>query len=147
VKRTKGSRISWEADFPMREKVEDYAGKMRVFTIDCHEGGLGFTVRAVEDGKEVTGYHYAAYSETSPYSALGRVRQKMRRGLATRHLSGRPSRYSMLHDKLTGRIGSDGEGSVVLIVDGVPLDMNNLSSILATHEGCCFELRIVDALE
>ena len=82
-----------------------------------------------------------------PYSALGRVRQKMRRGLATRHLSGRPGKYSMLHDRLTGRIDSDGAGGVVLVVDGVPLDMDNLSSILATHEGWCFELQIVDALE
>jgi hypothetical protein len=53
----------------------------------------------------------------------------------------------MLHDKLTGRIDSDGEGGVVLIVDGVPLDMGNLSRILATHEGWCFELQIVDSLE
>jgi hypothetical protein len=66
----------------MREEVEDYAGRKRSFVISCHEGGLGFTVRATEEGRGGMGYEFAAYSETSPYSALGRVRQKMHRGLA-----------------------------------------------------------------
>ena len=39
---------SWEADFPMREEVEDHAGRTRSFVINCHEGGLGWTVRAHE---------------------------------------------------------------------------------------------------
>lgn len=147
MKPVKSGKQGWKADFPIREEVEDYAGKLRVFTITCHEGGLGFTVRAKEEAAEGTGYEYAAYSETSPYSALGRVRQKMYRGLATRHLSGQPGRYRMLHDRLSGRIGSDGEGGAVLVVDGVPLDIDNLSSILESHEGWCFELHIVDALE
>ena len=38
----------WKADFPIRENVEDFAGKQRTFVIDCHEGGLGYTVRASE---------------------------------------------------------------------------------------------------
>ena len=33
----------WASDFPIREEVEDYAGRMRAFVINCHEGGLGFT--------------------------------------------------------------------------------------------------------
>jgi hypothetical protein len=37
--------------------------------IDCHETALGFTVRAREQGAEEDGYEFAAYSETSPYSA------------------------------------------------------------------------------
>jgi hypothetical protein len=137
----------WQADFPLREEVEDHAGKLRVFVITCHEGGLGFTVRAEEEGAEGAGYEYAAYSETSPYSALGRLRQKMYRGLATRHISGQPGGHRMLHDRLSGRIASDGKGGVLLIVDGVSLDIDDLSSILASHEGWGFELQIMDALE
>ena len=38
----------WASDFPIREEIEDYAGRMRSFVINCHEGGLGFTVRAEE---------------------------------------------------------------------------------------------------
>ena len=41
--------LAWQRDFPIREEVEDYAGQERVFVIDCHEGGLGFTVRATAE--------------------------------------------------------------------------------------------------
>ncbi len=137
----------WDADFSIREEVEDYAGRMRSFVINCHEGGLGFTVRAEEEGHRGAGYQFAAYSETSPYSALGRLRQKMSRGLATRHVSGSPGAYRMLHDRLSGRITSDGNGGVVLVVDGIALGIEDLASILGSHEGWGFELQIVDALE
>ena len=136
----------WRADFPLREEAEDFSGKMRTFLIDCHEGALGFTVRAQEQGAE-DGYEFAAYSETSPYSALGRVRQKMYRGLATRHITGAPGSYRMLHDSLSGRITSHGAGGVLLVVDGVPLSLEEIGSILASHEGWNFELQITDALE
>jgi len=137
----------WETDFPMREEVEDYKGHLRSFVITCHEGGLGFTVRAEEEGRQGTGYEFAAYSETSPYSALGRLRQKMYRGLATRHVTSSRGRYRMLHDRLSGRITSDGSGGVALIVDGIALGIDDLVSMLASHEGWGFELQIVDALE
>ena len=139
--------LNWQRDFPMREEAEDYAGRQRVFVITCHEGGLGFTVRATEEGREGTGYEFAAYSETSPYSALGRVRDKMRRGLATRHITGSPGDYQMTHDQLRGRISSDRETGVFVVVDGVALTMEDLAQILSTHEGWAFDLRIVDALE
>ena len=137
----------WEADFLIREEVEDHAGRRRSFVINCHEGGLGFTVRAQEEGSPGAGYEFAAYSETSPYSALGRLRQKMYRGVATRHITGSPGAYQMLHDKLSGRITSDGKGGVVLVVDGLALAIENLVTMLLTHEGWGFELQIVDALE
>jgi hypothetical protein len=143
----KKDKQGWGADFPMREEVEDYAGRARVFVINCHEGGLGFTVRGEEEGGRGDGYQFAAYSETSPYRALGRLRQKMHRALATRHVTGSPGAYRMLHDKLSGRITSDGKGGVVLVVDGIALGIEDLASILAAHEGWGFELRIVDSLD
>jgi hypothetical protein len=137
----------WEADFPMREEVEDYAGRTRSFVINCHEGGLGFTVRAEEEGRRGAGYQFAAYSETSPYNALGRLRQKMNQRLAMRHVTGSPGAYRMLHDRLSGRITSDGRAGVILVVDGIALEIEDLASILRTHEGWDFELQIMDALE
>lgn len=139
--------LNWQRDFPMRQELEDFAGRKRVFVIACHEGGLGFTVRATEEGCGGTGYEFAAYSETSPYSALGRVRDKMHRGLATRHITGSPGDCQMTHDQLKGRISSDRETGVFLVVDGIPLTLEDLAAILSTHEGWGFELRIVDALE
>ncbi len=137
----------WEPDFPMWEEVEDHAGRRRSFVINCQKGRLGFTVRAQEEGCQDAGYEFAAYSETSPYSALGRLRQKMYRGVATRHITGSPGAYQMLHDELSGRITSDGRGGVALVVDGIAVSIENLVSMLLTHEGWGFKLQIVDALE
>jgi hypothetical protein len=71
----------------------------------------------------------------------------MYRGVATRHITGRPGAYEMLHDTLSGRITPDGKGGVVLVVDGMRLGIENLVSMLLTHEGWEFKLQIVDALE
>ena len=138
---------NWQSDFPIREEFEDFSGRRRTFVITCHEGGLGFTIRASEEGTEHLGYEFAAYSETTPYSALGRVREKARRGLATRHVTGGAGSYEMLHDELRGRITSDGDGGALLIVDGIPLGIEDLESFLRTHEGWEFRMQIVDALK
>lgn len=137
----------WRADFPIRQEVEDHAGKTRVFIITCQEGGLGFRVSAEEEGMESMGYRFEAYSETSPYDALGRLRLKMRRGVAIRHLSGQSDGPLMLHDTLRGWISSDGSGEAVMIVDGIPLSFEEFSSILNSHEGWEFELRLIDSCD
>jgi hypothetical protein len=117
----KPKTLDWKADFPMREEVEHFSGERRSFVIDCHEGGLGYTVRASEEGKDGMGYEFAAHSETSPYSALARVREKMSRRLATQHITASQHGPRMLHDTVAGRITSGGEGQVALIVDGITL--------------------------
>jgi hypothetical protein len=66
----------WQRDFPIREEFEDFLGEMRVFIINCHEGAFGYTVRAREEKPKDEGYEFAAYSETTPYSALGHLREK-----------------------------------------------------------------------
>ena len=71
----------------------------------------------------------------------------MHRGLATRHVTESPGAYRMLHDRLSGRITSDRKGGVQLVVDGIALGVEDLASILESHEGWSFELQIVDALE
>lgn len=131
----------------MDQEVEDFAGHQRRFEITCHFNGLGYSVRAVEKDRDANGYEFAAYSETSPYDALGRVRQKIYKGLATRHLTGSPGDFGMMHDTLRGRIGWSEEGGAFLIIDGQIVTMENLASILSGHEGWAVELRITDALE
>ncbi len=137
---------NWKQDFPIHEEAEDFAGRKRSFVIDCHQGPLGYTVRASEAGKNGLGFEFASYSETSPYAALGRVRSKMARGLARRHLSSAKGPAEMLHDSIDGRISSR-DGEVVVVVDGVPLDIDDLARFLAVREGWGFELRITDSLE
>ena len=53
----------------------------------------------------------------------------------------------MLHDKLRGRITSDGNGGVLLVVDGLAVDMDKLARFFSTCEGWEFELIIKDPLE
>ncbi len=134
-------------DFPIEEEVEDPAGRTRRFLIICHEGPLGYTVRAQEQEAQGTGYQFAAYSETSPQNALGRLRQKMYRGLATRHITKSLHGYRMLHDKLRGRIASDGNDGALVVVDGIPLSIDDLAHILISHEGWSFDSSIIDPLE
>ena len=131
----KNGSQDWNNDFPIEEEVEDHAGRTRRFSITCHQGPLGFTVRAQEQEAQATGYEFAAYSETSPYNALGRLRQKMYRGLATRHITKSLHGYRMMHDKLSGRIASDGNGGALVVVDGIPLSIDDLAHILISHEG------------
>jgi len=134
----------WQSDFPIREEFEDFSGKKRPFISNCHEGTLGYTVRAKEENPKGEGYEFSAYSERSPYNALGRLRRKVRQSMATRHLS---RDRDILHDTLRGRITSDDQGGVLLVVDGVAIEIDQLARILSTHEGWEFELKIKDALE
>ena len=134
------------SDFPLYEEFEDFSGRRRSFVITCFMGPLGYTVRATEQRHRKPGYEFSAHSETSPYSALGRVREKTRRGMATRHISREDGYLQMLHDELNGRISSSDHGDAVLVVDGISVDMEDLARILQTHEGFEFKLRIVDAL-
>jgi hypothetical protein len=133
-----------QGGFPIRETFEDFAGRKRNFVIDCHEGPLGYTVRAIEEKPKGEGYEFAAYSETTPDAALGRLREKARRSMAVRHLS---SDRNLLHDTLTGRITSDRKRGLFLVVDGIAVDMEDLTRLLETHEGYEFELRIKDPVE
>lgn len=134
----------WRSDFPIREEFEDFAGKRRRFVIDCHAGPLGYTVQAREEKPKDEGYQFEVYSETSPYNALGRLRAKAQKAMATRHLS---RDRDMLHDTLRGRITTDPEIGTLLVVDGLSIDMDELGRKLATHEGFEFELIIKDSLE
>jgi len=136
--------VDWKRDFPIRKEFEHFSGKMRAFIIECYEGPLGYTVRAREEKPKGEGYEFSVFSETSPYSALGRLREKTRRSMATRHLS---SDHEMLHDTLHGRITSDVNGGVLLVVDGLCVNMDEIGRFLSVHEGWEFELKIIDALE
>ncbi|MBN1543314.1 hypothetical protein JW992_14330 [candidate division KSB1 bacterium] len=136
--------IDWQKDFPLEDEFEDFTGKKRVFRVDCHNSPLGYTVRAVEVNPKDEGYEFSVYSETNPYDALGRLREKARRAMAVRHLS---SNRDMLHDKLCGRITVDEDGAPLLVVDGIGVDRDDLARILSMYEGFVFTLTIENALK
>ena len=136
-----------DADFPIKEEVEDYAGRARQFVITYYRSLLGFTVTAAEETKDGLGYEFSAFSPTSPYHALGSVRRKMYRALATRHLTWSEGSPRALHDMIRGRITARRGGQLLLVVDGRPLTLDEFGRILATHEGFQFEVKIIDSTE
>ena len=136
-----------EVDFPIRETVEDSAGRGRAFVITYRSCGIGYTVTASEEGKEGLGYEFSAYSQTSPYNGLWDLRRKMYRSLATRHITLSEGRCQPLHDIVRGRITVDGRGDLALVVDGIPLTLDDLRKILEMHEGWQFRLHIASDAE
>ncbi|MCI0395480.1 MAG: hypothetical protein L0332_17415 [Chloroflexi bacterium] len=133
-----------DKDFPIRESVEDAFGNKRSFQITYESVGLGYTLIAREEGKEGLGYEFSAFSETSPCNALFRLREKMYRSLATRHITWRDSQYVPMHGTIRGRITWSQAEGLVVVVDGIPLTLADLGEILAMHEGWQFRLDIVD---
>jgi hypothetical protein len=134
--------------FPFRESVKDGSGSQRWFLIDhrVNEGAnrVMHAVTANEEDCDGLGFSFTAYSETGAHEALGRVREKMHRTLAMRHITRSESGYRMLHDTLRGRIEAIDEGKIVLVVDGIHLSLEDLRKVLVCHEGWQFRLQIVD---
>jgi hypothetical protein len=135
-----------EHDFPMKEEFQDFAGKKRQFEITYHDVGLGYTVQAVELGKDGNGYIFSTFAHGSPYLAIGQLRDKIRQNLSTRHLRKEHGHYFPAHDTLKGRITSD-NGRVAVVVDGVLLSLKELGKMLDTYEGWEFDLRFRDRTE
>jgi hypothetical protein len=133
-----------QPDFPVREGVEDALGRQIHFIISSDTVALGHTLTAREECREGMGYEFSAFSETNPSNALFNLREKMHRTLAMRHITRRGTRYQMLHDTIRGRITWSKDNGLALVVDGIPLDLDDLREILETHEGWQFRLEIAD---
>lgn len=136
----------WSKDFPLQQEAEDFAGRIRTFTVDCIEFPMGYTVRAVENDTDHMGYVFESFSEISPYSALGKIRQKIRKALATRHITRSEYGYDMMHDELTGRISCDDQGEPMLVIDGIHLTFDEFGQFFSSHEGFEFSLKIKESL-
>lgn len=134
-----------DKDFPITETIYDHSGSPRRFTIELRQLGLGYSLTAREDTGEQIGYAFRSFDSTSPYLALGALREKMYRALATRHLVQSEHGLTMLHDRLIGRIdfAKEAEGHV-FVVDGIPLSLGDIGRFASTHEGWQFCLRFVD---
>lgn len=135
-----------DQDFPIQETVNDFAGKERHFEIKYHDAGLGFIVDAYEKVKG-EGYHFSAFDTTSPYIALGKLRDKMRRRLSTRHIYKEKGRYYPSHDTIRGRITSSDGSDVIFVVDGIPLSLQQLGKMANMYEGWEFTFRFIDHAE
>lgn len=125
--------------FAEREHFVDCAGTRRLFDLTIHEiPGAGFSARAHEVTSASTGgYVFQSLAQASLTVALGRLRGKIRAGLAQRFLIADGQELDMPLERLCGHIDSGG-----VVVDGKLLDWDALRSLLQTYEGWDFDLRI-----
>lgn len=133
-----------DLDFPLRDTIHDFAGRRREFLVTCVERDSGFFLRAEEEGKDGMGYQFSATHPVSPYLALGHLRQRMRRALATRHLVGSRDSYELLDDRVDGWITVDDRGNPAFVVDGSPLSLEELAKVMRTYEGWQFRIDFFD---
>jgi len=125
-------------DYPMEETFRDCRGAERIFVITAKRFASKYFITATERNSKGEGYEFAT-SSTDPYAALGQLRSKIRKGLATRYLSYEQGRRFPSHDEIKGRIGFGG-----VVIDGEFMSFKDFAEMLQTHEGWRFCLKIVD---
>jgi len=133
-----------DKDFPFRQAFTDCSGQERSFVISYFHTSLGFGVQAEEEGKEGQGFFFREFDATSPYLALGRLQQRIRKSLATRHIEERsPGDFQATHQTVRGRI-SYAHGEVAFVIDGRLLTLQQFGKMVETYEGFEFRLHIKD---
>ena len=139
-----GRRDDPDKDFPIRQAFTDYSGKPRHFVISYFPANLGFGVQAEEEGKDGQGFFFREFDATSPYLALGRLRGRIRKTLATRHIEQpEPGNFQATHETVRGRI-SYSDGEVAFVIDGQLLTLQQFGKMVETFEGFEFRLDIED---
>lgn len=128
--------------FPIRESFVDCCSQTREFVIDFIRSDDQRFLRAVEIVDEPGRFEFEAMSESDPYLALGRLRQTIRRELATRYLQTSGGRLTLSHDVLKGRIGYGG-----VAADGQFVSFDDLVELIQTYEGFHFSIQIFDPNE
>lgn len=128
---------------PRIEEFLDCTGK--VLNFDLHQGpqtdGVMIYARQLAPD-HAPGYEFSAWSVTMG-DALGKLRGKIREGIARRYLAEHPERgLSMLTHTLKGVVGSGG-----VEIDGRHVTFDWLLAELQTFEGWGFELKIKDQSE
>ena len=106
-----------DKDFPIRQAFTDCSGRTRHFVIKYFRASLGFGVQAEEEGKDGQGFVFREFDATSPYLALGRLRGRIEKALATRHIEQRePGNFQATHGTVRGRI-SYSDDEVAFVID------------------------------
>ena len=127
-------------EFPKEDSFLDFEGKERVFDYLVLDVRVGYSVRAKE--RKENGYEFASFSESSPFNALGELRQKIRKRLSTRHLQKEHGQLHLYHDEAKGHISTGG-----VVIDGKFISFQQLTSMLQAYEGFLFNLKIQDMSE
>ena len=131
-----------EDGFPLLETFTDCYGRSRQFTIALRTTPGGYFLTGKEADKPQGGYEFGAYAEADPYIALGRLRDKIRKGLSTRYLIVENGRRLPSHNVLKGHVGYGG-----FVVDGEFVPFEEFVTMLQTFEGHQFSLQLADPFD
>ncbi|MPN03605.1 hypothetical protein SDC9_150836 [bioreactor metagenome] len=128
---------------PLEETYLDCNGRDRKFEIQQGPQTDGVLVRAREVSPAAwPGYEFSAWS-SSLGDALGKLRARIRDGLARRYLIEHPKRgLQMLSSSLVGEIASEG-----LVIDGRMIQFDQVKQLLSAHEGQVISITIKDGSE
>jgi hypothetical protein len=132
-----------DSSFPKQESYIDCAGKTRIFELYVDRiltSGFLLAAREITEGDCC--YEFRMFAEADPFSGFGRLRAKIRRGLARKYLVREPDGISMSHDDLAGTISARG-----IVVDGKLLSWEEFQGLLLTHEGFQIELHVSEGDE
>jgi len=123
--------------FPTREEFIDCTGRTRVFELRVNRtASPGYLLAAYELTEESSGYEFAVFAEADPFGGFGRLRDKIRRGLARKYLVGPPEQLHMSYDEIAGHVTHEG-----IIVDGELMQWNLLTDLIRHQEGAQFHFR------
>lgn len=131
-------------DFPITESYRNAAGKNIEFSINAEGLPIGYSVTAIETNKSKgkrIGYVFHVFSSTLP-EALWKIRDKIKKNLATKYTDEIEGRLVLTHEKLVGRITSSENGFTVIEVDGKEIDSDKFWEIVSTYEGFEISLKI-----
>ena len=131
-----------EDGFPRSETFTDCCGRNRQFTIELRTTPGGHFLTAKEAGKPPGGYEFGAYAEADPYIALGRLRDKLRKGLSTRYLIIQNGRRLPSHNVLKGHVSYGG-----FVIDGEFVPFDEFVAMVQTFEGHQFSLQLADPFD
>jgi hypothetical protein len=134
--------------------LADSSGEVREFHFRTHLFGTGVALNAFElcDGHP-SGYHFQIIGdpEEDLLVLLGRLIEKMRRALSTKHLTNGEHGLQISDERVVrGRVGWDdaGQGCLpLLIIDGREISWDEFGRMLMTFEGWQFKLTIADKSE
>jgi hypothetical protein len=131
-----------DEDFPLTETFTDCCGGTRSFEVHLTTTDGGYFLRATETGDGSGDYQFAAHHASSPWVALGSLRQRIREGLATRYLVKEEGSRQLGHERAVGHISYD-----CVVIDGEEISFEEFASLLQTYEGWAFEIRIADPFD
>jgi hypothetical protein len=130
-------------------RIQDCDGETHVFHFEARDFGGGIAVDAFEIGDRTEGYEFQVIGPpgSDRLGLVGQLIQKIRRGLAVKHLKDGQFGVDIADTVVRARISWDEEqdGRVpLLVIDGRPMTWDHLGRLLMKFEGFQFKLEIRD---